>query len=432
MSLLIYQLLLPVYVLVAFPGWLVKMAKRGGLGSGLLERVTYYNEELEYEPLGAVHLHAVSVGETLLAIKLIKKWKEREPDERFVLAIATATGHAVAIDADIEDLRVVYQPLDFNICVHRYLKRFEPKAIVLVEGEMWPNLMSTCQSSGIPVCLVNARMSPRSRKRYQKFADWIRPVFSKLKGVALQDEEHADIWESLGVRSENISPTGSLKFDTAGAAESARRPEFAAMIDTCSGGRKVVLASSTHAGEEVLIGRAVLDAGAFYLCVPRHAERRDSVKADLERGGHNVVLRSSFEDPQTEAALVVDTTGELRDWVAHADVVVIGKSFLGVGGQSPAEAIRASVPVIFGPDMSNFEPLASRLVASGGVIQVGAADDLSRAIIDLLNGTKTPDTGKALEILKNHDGATDRIIDFVKSRMSQDDGIQLCDSAEAS
>ena len=412
--LLLYRLLLPLYVLVALPSWLGKMARRGGFGSGLLERAGRYAEELEFEPAGAVHVHAVSVGETLLAMKLIRAWRERCPDQEFVLAVGTATGKAVALDKPVPGVRVVYQPVDFGFMVRAYLNRFEPSQIVLVEGEMWPNLLIECERRAIPVRLVNARMSPRSRRRYEKFAHLIRPVFSKLDAVAVQEEASVEIWKTLGVEADRIKVTGSLKFDPGSGSLPTPRAEFDSMLRLCAADRPVVLAASTHVGEEALIGRAVRRAGGFFLCVPRHAERRAEVKASLEEGGFFVVLRSAFQPPSDPEAccLVVDSTGELCDWTAHADVVVIGKSFLSEGGQNPAEAIQAGKQLIFGPHMENFEPLASELVETGGARRVAGEADLERVLAAIGEGEEAS-TASAKQVLAKHDGAVARTLELL-------------------
>jgi 3-deoxy-D-manno-octulosonic-acid transferase len=415
-ALLIYRLLLPLLFLAAFPGWIVKMLRRGGFGTRLGERAAVYAGPREFEPCGAVHVHAVSVGEAMLALKLIREWLVSEPGRRFVLATGTATGHAVATAAGIPDLRVTYSPLDFPSMVRRYLGRFEPARIVLIEGEAWPHLLLACRKRGIPVSLVNARMSPRSARRYRKFAAWVRPVFSMLEAVAVQEAEDAGIWRELGVAPERIHHTGSLKFDPGSGPRPTRRPEFQEMLDAF-GNRRVVLAASTHAGEHAFIAAAIREAApdALPVIVPRHAELRAEVRADLERAGFEVVLRSRFQMPGAKGhhrhVLVIDSTGELRDWTAHADVVVIGKSFLATGGQNPAEAILAGKPVVFGPHMENFEPLAGRLVAEKGCIRANDKDALSAAITSALDPAVAASLAAAASrVLSRHEGATRRII----------------------
>jgi 3-deoxy-D-manno-octulosonic-acid transferase len=419
-ALLIYRLLLPLLFLAAFPGWIVKMLRRGGFGTRLGERAAIYTTESEFEPHGAVHVHAVSVGEALLALKLIREWLKQEPERRFVLATGTATGHQVATAAGIDNIRVTYAPLDFRFMVGRYLNRFEPQQIVLIEGEAWPHLLLACRRRGIPVSLVNARMSPRSARRYRKFAAWLRPFFSMLDAVAIQETEDAEIWRVLGVPAERIHHTGSLKFDPTGGALPVRRTEFQEMLDLFGRNRRVVLAASTHAGEDMWIARAIFDAApdALPVIVPRHAERREEVKAELEREGFDVVLRSRFQTPAANGdrrhAFVIDSTGELRDWMAHADVVIIGKSFLATGGQNPGEAIIAGKPVIFGPHMENFQPLADHLVAANGCIRAMDEVGLREAIITALDPSKAESmTRNAASILQRHEGATKRIISLL-------------------
>lgn len=421
LGLTIYRLLLPLLFLTAFPGWLGRMLRRGGLGTRLGERVSLYREPLEFEPCGAVHLHAVSVGEALLALKLIREWRSTEPGVRFVLATGTATGHAVATGAGLEGVRVTYAPLDFPVMVRRYLERFEPTRIVLVEGEAWPQLLLACRRRGIPVSLVNARLSPRSAARYRRFAAWVRPLFGILDAVAVQDPADAAIWQTLGVAAANIHPTGSLKIDPGSGPVPTRRPEFAAILETFAEGahrRPVILAASTHAGEEVWLAEAIRRAApeALPVIVPRHAERRAQVAAELDRAGFEVVLRSIHRPPArpATACLVVDTTGELRDWTAHADVVIIGKSFLSTGGQNPCEAIQAAKPVIFGPHMENFEPLVTQLTAAAACLRPATRDQLVAAIQRTLDPAYPTDaTARATAILERHHGATRRIVELL-------------------
>jgi 3-deoxy-D-manno-octulosonic-acid transferase len=442
-GLAIYRLLLPLLFLAAFPGWLVKMLRRGGLATRLGERAAIYARALKGEPRGATHLHAVSVGEAMLALKLIREWHGSDPTRRFVLATGTATGHAVATDAHLPNVRVTYSPLDFPGMVRRYLKHFEPTQIILVEGEAWPHLLLACRRRKLPVSLVNARLSPRSVARYLRFAAWIRPVFGMLDVLAIQDPEDAAIWQQLGIPAAKIHTTGSLKIDPGSGQPPTRRPGFQAILDALAGpgpARPVVLAASTHPGEESWIASAIRDAvpDALALIVPRHAERRTQVTAELASSGFKVVLRSALQDghgsggmgheghgraagdaatdltPKAPACLVIDTTGELRDWTAHADVVIIGKSFLATGGQNPCEAILAGKPVVFGPHMENFQPLASHLLAAHAAFLATDPASLRDAIRHALDPAHAhPATTRATALLLRHHGATRRIVELL-------------------
>lgn len=411
-ALLLYQALLPLLFLVAFPGWIVKMLKRGGFGTALTERIGIYFSEKEFEPCGAIHLHAVSVGETALALKLLKAWTKLQPDARFVLATGTATGHHLATHS-FPSLRVTYAPIDFPWMVRHYLRRFEPSRIILIEGEVWPNLLRLAEKSGIRVDLANARTSPRSARRLTKFAPLLRPFFSKLSTVCIQEEEHRALWTSLGITPDHIHLTGSLKFDAGSAPPPAPNPAFAEMLASFGSHRPVVLAASTFAGEEEMLARAIVNAApdALPVIVPRHAERRTEVARALTQAGFNVTLRSSFSLPLTTQpqAFVIDTTGELATWTAHADAVIIGKSFLSHGGQNPAEAIIARKPLILGPNMDNFQPLARHLLEQGGALPAHDETSVTLAVRAALDPHCAADlTSKAQSVLSAHNGATQR------------------------
>ena len=427
-GLTLYRVLLPVFFLAAFPGWVLKMLRRGGWGTGLRTRLGWYGGRGPAEVTGAVHFHAISVGEALLALKLIREWRRQEAGLAVVLATGTATGHAVAREAaaGIEGLVVTYSPLDFPWMVRAYLRRYQPRRIVLVEGEIWPHLLLACQRSGIPVGLANARLSPRSAARYQRFAAWVRPFFSRLDAVAVQDPADEAVWRTLGVAEERILRTGSVKFDPGSGPAPQTRQDFAEILAAVAPGAPRILVASSHAGEEEWIAtalRPMLD-GALLALVPRHAERRAEVRAALRKAGFDVVLRSEwrrdagFPGPSgTRPVLVIDSTGELRDWTAHADVVLIGKSFLARGGQNPCEAILAGKPVVHGPHMENFEPLASRLRAAGATVQVADAGELAAAVARLLApGAAEQQTRRATELLLEHAGATLRTIEWLTAQ----------------
>lgn len=417
--LVLYNCVLPVFFILSFPLWLLKMWRRGGYGSGLLERFGRFEAEAASEPQGVVYIHAVSVGEVLIAQRLIDQWLMDYPEDVIVLAATTSTGHAVAREKSPSGVRVIYSPLDFTWIVSSVLRRFTPRQIVLIEAEMWPNLLHRARKSEIPISVVNARLSHRSEARFHKAGALVKPIFEMVDLFAVQNAGDAERFTGLGISAEKIHVTGSIKFDPSGGAPPRQRQEFSDIIHDFGKDKPVVLAASTHAGEEKLIGEAILklDSEVIYLVVPRHAERRATVKADLEAIGFDVRLRSDYQKPHRpeKSCLIVDTTGELRDWTAHADMVVIGKSWLGQGGQNPAEAIVAGVPVICGPNMGNFEPLITMLREQHSVHVLTSGDELPHTIDSLL---KNPDQCKdqihsAKKILALHEGAVKRTLDLV-------------------
>ena len=268
--------------------------------------------------------------------------------------------------------------------------------------------------------MLNARLSPRSEGRYRKVRGITSLLFSRLTALGAQNANDKGRFGGIGVNEDIITVTGSIKFDVLGDTPAEPRAEFRELLTNISGGKPVVLAASTHAGEEALIATAIRQAGAFPLIVPRHAERRADVVKDLTAAGFTPVLRTAGTLPTPlpdNLCYVADTTGELRDWTALADVVVIGKSYLARGGQNPVEAIAARVPVVFGPDMTNFADLVTLLNAENGVWQCEKeqlADTLSRVLTDKAEATARCE--RAYNALHVHSGATARSVSLVETQ----------------
>ena len=422
--LLLYNCLLPLFFIVAFPAWLIKMWKRGGYGTGLLERFGRFRVSSADEPKGVVYIHAVSVGEVLIAQKLILAWLEKYPDERIVLAATTSTGLIVAKEKSPESVRVIYSPLDFGFILRAVFRRFCPRQIVLIEAEAWPNLLNLARKRKIPVAMVNARLSQRSEARFHKVAGLVNPLFEMVQLFAVQNTTDAERFKKLGISADKIHVTGSIKFDPSDGVPPQRREEFTDQLSDFGSGKPVVLAASTHPGEEKAIGEAILKSGedVIYLVIPRHAERRSVVSQDLSSIGYEVCMRSDYKRPEqpNKACLLADTTGELRDWTAHADLVIIGKSWLSEGGQNPAEAIIAGVPLICGPNMGNFEPLITTLREVNGVEVLGSVDDLSEVVSDLLNDPSRCETmiESSRKVLAQHENAVIKTLDLVYLKAS--------------
>lgn len=418
--LLVYNILFPLFLLLALPGYLVKMKKRGGFGTGLLERFGIYRRPRAEEPRGGLYVHAVSVGEAMIALKLIRAWRQKH-SEPVVLAVSTATAHAVARESGVPGLRTLYAPLDLPLLPGRCLRRFRPGRVALIEAELWPNFAEAAHRAGIPVTMLNARLSPRSERRYAKVRKLAALFFSRLAAVGVQNRRDAGRFAGIGVNPALICVTGSIKFDVMTGDSPRVREDFRSILDRFTRGRPVVLAASTHHGEERLIAEAARAAGAFPLVVPRHAERRAEVVRDLTEAGFACVLRSEGEaalpeHPGENACYIADTTGELRDWTALADVAVIGKSFLASGGQNPVEAIAARVPVVAGPDMSNFADLVELLVQRRG-ITLCESSGLGEAIRRLLEqpGDAREQVENAFAALAEHAGATGRSVELLES-----------------
>ena len=417
--LFLYNIFYPLFLLVSLPGFFIKMRRRGGRTRDVWERLGFYCKPLSEEARGGIYVHAVSVGEVFIALKWIRAWREQH-DEPVVLATSTATGLQVVRQCGVPGLRALYSPVDIPCVLRRCMRRFVPRAVVLIEAELWPNQARLCRRLGVPMVMLNARLSPRSERRYAKVRSITGALFSHLSALAAQNEHDVARFAGIGVPPGIISVTGSIKFDVLGDSPAVPRADFVRILQRLAGGRPVVLACSTHPGEELLIARAAREVGAFPLIVPRHMERRAEVVQDLQSAGFTPILRSiaGAEPPQCESACyIVDTTGELREWTALANVAVIGKSFCisAGGGQNPVEAIAAHVPVVVGPDMTNFADLSAMLCECQGIWPC-KAEGLTETLRHILASPQeaTERAERAYAALRVHAGATKRSVALVE------------------
>jgi 3-deoxy-D-manno-octulosonic-acid transferase len=428
LSLTLYNLALPLGLVCMLPGAIVKMRRRNGRWRDLAQRVGCFDEDTK-KAIAALPqrerfwVHAVSVGEVGVAKKLITRLLKSHADLGIVLSTTTPTGHALAAELAAQHsgkVVAIFSPVDLPGVGRLMLERIQPTQLVLVEAEVWPNLTSAAERLGIPVSLVNARLSPRSERRYRKFRRLVGPIFGMLKQILVQEEDDIARWESFGVERDRIHLTGSIKYDPEGASVHAGKIDELRKVLTQTGIasiQPILLAASTHAGEEIEFARVfqrlrekIRDLAL--LIVPRHVERRAEITAALKTIGLSPSLRSiSGSSVDSNAPVfVIDTTGELAAWQHLATLVVVGKSFLAEGGQNPAEAALAQKPVLFGPHMENFTPLVELLLKKGGAQQVADFDELTAACLALLQDkTKAAHMAQAgHQALKAHEGATQR------------------------
>lgn len=427
---LLYNALFPVAFVFLLPHYLLRMVRRGNFRRDFGQRFGRYRPELRSELARGprVWVHAVSVGELLVALRVIDELHRRRPEWRFVVSSTTSTAHAMAMEHRSDWFLPVYTPVDFAPVVRRVFALARPVAVILTESEMWPNFLWTADRLGIPVIMVNARVSPRSARRYRKFARFIRPVASRLTAVGLQEQEHATLWSELGVAPGKLHVTGSVKYDPDAATAAPR--DFRHVLDAFGLARTdvILLGGSTHDGEEEILAASLRDLrrdspALRLLIAPRHVERAGTVAARLRALGWNVALRTDTPTDSVPDILIINTTGELRDWYACADLVFIGKSLCGFGGQNPVEAILAERPVIFGPHMENFAALAASLVSAGGAVRVADAAELTSEAARLLaaDTARRQLAGRGAECLGRHQGATGRTAEMILAAVKGSD-----------
>ena len=413
----LYNLFWPIGLLFFLPGYLVKIVRRGGYREKFGQRLGIYDRGLRarLSTQKSTWLHAVSVGEVNVALKLADALRTLEPDLRCVLTTTTTTGFAMACKNAPRWIEVMYTPLDYWPIMRCAFSVVHPARIVLVEAEIWPNLAAEAHARGIPVALVNARLSPRSERRFRRFRFYIAPTFRLLDLVCVPEKEDVGRWAALGVSRDRIHVTGSIKFDPGVQAES--HTVGASVSDGFGSDSPIVFGGSTHRGEEEILAKVFLRLRRQFpslrlFIAPRHVERLREIRAQLDALRLHVTLASeavAHRELNTDCVLL-DTTGELQRWYGIATVVFMGKSLTVHGGQNPVEPILAGKPVVFGPHMENFATLAQTLASKNGAIQVPDVISLERALAELLRDAEARQrlVQNAHAVLSAHQGATAR------------------------
>ncbi len=416
----IYNLFWPIGLLFFLPSYLVKMVRRGGYREKFGQRLGIYDRELRarLSKQRSTWLHAVSVGEVNIALKLGNALRTLEPDLRCVLTTTTTTGFALACKNAPRWIEVVYTPLDYWPIIRRAFSVIRPDRITLIEAEIWPNLAAEARARRIPLALANARLSSHSERRYRQLRFIIAPTFRLLDLVCIPEKEDADRWAALGVLRDRIRVTGSIKYDPDVQAESqavAASPWDAWSVEAPQ--HPVLFGGSTHRGEEEILATVFLRLRQQFpslrlFIAPRHVERLQEIRAALGSYPLGLALASELTGREFNDVdcVLLDTTGELRRWYSIATVVFMGKSLTAHGGQNPVEPILADKPVVLGPHMENFATLAKTLVSKDGAIQIHDVSSLERALAELLRDSEARErlVKNAHEVLSAHGGATAR------------------------
>ena len=364
-----------------------------------------------------IWLHAVSVGETRAALPLVKLLRQQYPAARFVITQMTPTGRATALQL-YPDAEIRYLPYDSAGNMRRFIAALRPKLGVLMETELWPNLLHACRAAGVPLFLVNARLSEKSLRGYRRIGPLIRPAMRALTAVAAQSEADAERLRQLGAA--RVQVCGNSKYDfTPPAEQLAVGQTFRQHI----GNRPVWVCASTRDGEEALILQAWQAAprgDALLLLVPRHPERFDSV-ATLAASMGFAVQRCSDGQPvrQGTQVWVGDSMGELFAYYAAADVAFVGGSLLDFGSQNLIEPASIGLPVLIGPSTYNFAEAASLALAAGAARQVADAQSLVSAALALLQDADARQQMReaGLAFTAQHRGASQRMLQLIGSQV---------------
>jgi len=378
-------------------------------------RKRWLREKLGYLPevKSAIWVHAVSVGEVGASLRLLRKLRAEYPQSPLILSTITDTGQKVALEKAPEGTTVIYLPFDLKNILDRGFRRAMPRLFLVMETELWPNIFRTLASHRVPVLMLNGRISEKSATGYRKISFFMKKVFSYVSVFGMQGRVDADRISYIGAEKTKITVLGNFKFDMeiAGAV-----PDWAKSL-----GGPIVVAGSTHKGEEELILAAYAENKKFspelrLILAPRHPERFEEVADMLKKSGIPYMRRTEIKDLNAlgVSVILLDTVGELSSVYAAADIAIMGKSFEGIGGQNPLEPAYWGKPIICGPHMENF-PFIKDFYREGAAFEVEATA-LPKKIKELLLAPdKAKSSGqKAKELYLMNSGAVDRAIGIIR------------------
>ncbi|HEK0788572.1 lipid IV(A) 3-deoxy-D-manno-octulosonic acid transferase [Proteus faecis] len=361
-------------------------------------------------------LHSVSVGETLAAVPLVRALRHHYPDLPITVTTMTPTGSERVRSAFGDDVYHVYLPYDLPGSVNRFLKTVDPKLVIIMETELWPNLISKLHQRKIPLIIANARLSERSAAGYQKLGSFVKTMLQKITLIAAQNQEDGERFIELGLKRSHLHVTGSLKFDISVTPELAARA--VALRRQWAAHRPVWIATSTHEGEETIIletHKKLLTQfpQLLLILVPRHPERFPKAEQLTREAGLKYTLRSTDAVPDAQTQVVIgDTMGELMLLYGIADLAFVGGSLVERGGHNPLEAAAHAIPVIMGPHTFNFKNICAKLDQAEGLITVTDSESMATAIASLLNDEdyRRYYGRHAVEVLHENQGALLRLL----------------------
>jgi 3-deoxy-D-manno-octulosonic-acid transferase len=418
--LILYSLALVLFLVLAAPWWLLRMATSGKYREGLTERLGLLPQRIRegLDGRNVVWVHAVSVGEVLAASRLIEELgarlaqsSGRRATDRWhvVISTTTKTGQTLARER-FGAARVFYFPLDLGWAVRAWLRTLRPRLVVLVETEFWPRMLAECRRRDIPVAVVNARISDRSWPRYRRLVGMWRRLLCDLAAVLAQSELDADRLRALGAA--KVRVIGNLKYDV-------RAPELSKIATTLRAsivpGVPVLVCGSTLAGEEELLLDA-LPPGIVTVLAPRRPERFSEVAEILKKRGAHWMRRSGWgqapEKLEVGTVFLLDSIGELASVYALATVAFVGGSLVPAGGHNPLEAAQFGVPVLMGPSYENFRGIVDTL-RERDAIRIAQPSELKTILSAMLaSPTETVAMGqRGREVFENEAGATERAVE---------------------
>jgi len=411
---LIGYLLLPVMLLRLF----IKSIKAPAYRKRISERLGFINEI----PVPIIWIHCVSVGEFRASIPLIDALIKQHPAHRILVSTTTPTGSDALKQHYSNEVLHLYFPFDLGFIVKRYINKIKPDLCILMETEIWPNLIHALKQKNIPSILINARMSERSLEKYQKFAsNLVNETLNNLSIIATQNQNSANRFILLGAQKDKVINAGNIKFDLNPQADTLTINALKKITND----RPVVTFASTHEGEERQIVDSFLkyqdSIDALLIIVPRHPERFNEVEKLVNHSNLTIARRSRVKSTTSAQFLLGDSMGEMMSYFEISDIVFMGGSLNDTGGHNMLEPAALSKPIIFGPTVFNFAEISSELLNNQGAIQVQNSDQLLTEIIQLLTDQKKSDQlGKnANQYFKSKQGAVNNLTNQINLLLNQ-------------
>lgn len=369
-------------------------------------------------------VHAVSVGEVIAAIPLIRELQSRYPDHVVVVTTMTPTGSERVRDMLGDSVFHVYAPYDLPFSLKRFMAKTRPALLLIMETEIWPNMVCCARDAGVPVVLANARLSEKSARGYARLRALTEAVFSRFSRIVAQTEADAERFRSLGAESGQVLVSGSVKFDIT--IDDALREQALAERNAWQADRRPVwICASTHEGEESMILEAFSQVRAavpeaLLLVAPRHPERFDAVAALIERSGLGYARRSHGDQVGGVAVLLLDTMGELKLLFGCADVASVGGSFIPRGGHNSLEPAAWGLPLVNGPSDYNFLEISALLQQAGALTLADSAETLAREVLGLLqdDAVRQQRGDAAIGVIEANRGALGRLLGVIDGVLS--------------
>jgi len=368
-----------------------------------------------------IWVHALSVGETLASVELVKMLRKSIPHRKIFFSVSTATGfdEARKLLADETDFLFFY-PYDILFVVKKILRQVSPSLFILVESDIWPTFLLELKKMDIPAVLVNARLSPSSLAGYKRLSFVMKPVLNSFSRICVQSEAQGKRFAQVGVNPDKICITGNMKFDRKTTSFSTHNIRSIRKSMAIPENRKVFLAGSTHTGEERILIESFTRLKSIFpdlvlIIVPRNPDRADEV-CRIASDSEMTIKKMSQGNFDATDVIIVDSMGVLGKLYAIADVAFVGGSLAPFGGHNPLEPAAFEKPIIFGPDMSDFPEISRMLLDAGGAIEVNDDEDIYQSVREILsNPTKAIEIGKkALDIFKANQGAVEKTVAVIK------------------